>query len=124
VQDSDNRALGEFDLESGARDRERITKRGPRRGPKRWAGGGRAVEDLFGLERPPRHRSDTAESETGVRDRAVFDQQRRGRGGERELEGGSAALGDPFTVAGSAFKVELAQRTIVRILQTVSGVRS
>jgi xanthine dehydrogenase YagS FAD-binding subunit len=35
-----------------------------------------------------------------------------------------AALGDPFTVAGTAFKVELAQRTIVRILHTVSGVRS
>jgi CO/xanthine dehydrogenase FAD-binding subunit len=35
-----------------------------------------------------------------------------------------AALADPFTVAGTAFKVELAERTIVRILQTVSGVRS
>jgi CO/xanthine dehydrogenase FAD-binding subunit len=35
-----------------------------------------------------------------------------------------AALGDPFTVAGTAFKVELAERTIVRILHTVSGVRS
>ena len=35
-----------------------------------------------------------------------------------------AALGDPFTVAGTAFKVELAQRTIVRILQDVSGVQS
>jgi CO/xanthine dehydrogenase FAD-binding subunit len=35
-----------------------------------------------------------------------------------------AALGDPFTVAGTAFKVELAQRTIVRILHSVSGVRS
>ena len=34
-----------------------------------------------------------------------------------------AALGDPFTVAGTAFKVELAQRTIIRILHTVSGVR-
>ncbi|HEY2312941.1 MAG TPA: xanthine dehydrogenase family protein subunit M [Streptosporangiaceae bacterium] len=34
------------------------------------------------------------------------------------------ALGDPFTVAGTAFKVELAERTIIRILQTVSGVRS
>src|SRR6266550_2280276 len=32
-----------------------------------------------------------------------------------------AALGDPFTVAGTAFKVELAERTIVRILQDVSG---
>ena len=30
---------------------------------------------------------------------------------------------DPFTVPGTAFKVELAKRTIVRILQTVSGVR-
>jgi xanthine dehydrogenase YagS FAD-binding subunit len=35
-----------------------------------------------------------------------------------------AALRDPFTVSGTAFKVELAERTIVRILQTVSGVRS
>ena len=35
-----------------------------------------------------------------------------------------AALGDPFTVAGTAFKVELARRTIIRILQTVSEVRS
>jgi CO/xanthine dehydrogenase FAD-binding subunit len=34
-----------------------------------------------------------------------------------------AALDDPFTVAGTAFKVELARRTIVRILHTVSGVR-
>lgn len=35
-----------------------------------------------------------------------------------------AALPDPFTVAGTAFKVELAQRTIIRILHTVSGARS
>ena len=35
-----------------------------------------------------------------------------------------AALGDPFTVAGTAFKVELAQRTIIRLLHTVSGVPS
>ena len=35
-----------------------------------------------------------------------------------------AALDAPFTVAGTAFKVELAKRTIVRILQDVSGVRS
>jgi CO/xanthine dehydrogenase FAD-binding subunit len=34
------------------------------------------------------------------------------------------ALRDPFTVAGTAFKVELAKRTIVRILQTVSGAPS
>ena len=34
-----------------------------------------------------------------------------------------AALRDPFTVSGTAFKVELARRTIVRILHTVSGVR-
>jgi CO/xanthine dehydrogenase FAD-binding subunit len=32
-----------------------------------------------------------------------------------------AAISDPFTVPGTAFKVELAQRTIVRVLQTVSG---
>jgi len=35
-----------------------------------------------------------------------------------------AALADPFTVAGTAFKVELAQRTIVRTLHTVSGAPS
>jgi xanthine dehydrogenase YagS FAD-binding subunit len=35
-----------------------------------------------------------------------------------------AALRDPFTVPGTAFKVELAQRTIIRILRTVSEVRS
>ncbi|HWG63014.1 MAG TPA: xanthine dehydrogenase family protein subunit M [Streptosporangiaceae bacterium] len=34
------------------------------------------------------------------------------------------ALRDPFTVSGTAFKVELAQRTIIRVLHTVSGVRS
>jgi len=34
-----------------------------------------------------------------------------------------AALREPFTVPGTAFKVELAKRTIVRILQTVSGVQ-
>ena len=34
------------------------------------------------------------------------------------------ALRDPFTVPGTAFKVELAQRTIIRILRTVSGTRS
>ena len=34
-----------------------------------------------------------------------------------------AAIRHPFTVPGTAFKVELAKRTIVRILQTVSGVR-
>lgn len=32
-----------------------------------------------------------------------------------------AVIHDPFTVAGTAFKVELAKRTLVRILQTVSG---
>jgi xanthine dehydrogenase YagS FAD-binding subunit len=35
-----------------------------------------------------------------------------------------AALADPFTVAGTAFKVELAERTSVRILRTVLGVPS
>jgi CO/xanthine dehydrogenase FAD-binding subunit len=34
------------------------------------------------------------------------------------------ALRDPFTVSGTAFKVELAQRTIIRILHTVSGAPS
>jgi len=32
-----------------------------------------------------------------------------------------AAIQDPFTVAGTAFKVELAKRTLVRILETVAG---
>lgn len=32
-----------------------------------------------------------------------------------------AAIHDPFTVPGTAFKVELAKRTIVRILETISG---
>ena len=35
-----------------------------------------------------------------------------------------ATVRDPFTVPGTAFKVELAQRTIVRVLQTVSGAQS
>jgi xanthine dehydrogenase YagS FAD-binding subunit len=35
-----------------------------------------------------------------------------------------ATLPDPFTVPGTEFKVELAKRTIVRILRTVSGVQS
>jgi CO/xanthine dehydrogenase FAD-binding subunit len=34
------------------------------------------------------------------------------------------ALRDPFIVSGTAFKVELAQRTIIRILHTVSGGRA
>jgi xanthine dehydrogenase YagS FAD-binding subunit len=36
----------------------------------------------------------------------------------------AAAIQNPFTVPGTAFKVELAKRTIVRILETVSGVSS
>jgi xanthine dehydrogenase YagS FAD-binding subunit len=43
--------------------------------------------------------------------------------GETFRAAAQAALCDPFTVAGTAFKVELAKRTIVRILHTVSGVR-
>jgi CO/xanthine dehydrogenase FAD-binding subunit len=35
-----------------------------------------------------------------------------------------AAVQNPFTVAGTAFKVELAKRTLVRALQTVTGVSS
>jgi CO/xanthine dehydrogenase FAD-binding subunit len=34
---------------------------------------------------------------------------------------GEAAVADPFTVAGTAFKVELAKRTLVRALHTVTG---
>jgi len=33
----------------------------------------------------------------------------------------AAALRDPFTVDGTAFKVELAKRTIVRVLQDLAG---
>lgn len=43
--------------------------------------------------------------------------------GETFRTAAEAALGDPFTVAGTEFKVELAQRTITRILHTVSEVR-
>ena len=32
-----------------------------------------------------------------------------------------AAIVDPFTVPGTAFKVELAKRTIVRALETAAG---
>ena len=39
-------------------------------------------------------------------------------------EAAEAAITDPFTVPGTAFKVELAKRTLVRILQTVSGASS
>jgi CO/xanthine dehydrogenase FAD-binding subunit len=59
----------------------------------------------------------------------------RAREAEEILEGATAnestfraaaeaSIHDSFTVPGTAFKVELAKRTIVRILQTVSGVRS
>jgi CO/xanthine dehydrogenase FAD-binding subunit len=34
-----------------------------------------------------------------------------------------AAVSDPFTVPGTAFKVELAKRTLVRALQTVTGMQ-
>jgi len=36
-------------------------------------------------------------------------------------EAAEAALADPFTVPGTAFKVELAKRTIVRVLEDVSA---
>jgi xanthine dehydrogenase YagS FAD-binding subunit len=39
-------------------------------------------------------------------------------------EAAAAALDDPFTVPGTEFKVELIQRTVVRILRTLSGVPS
>jgi xanthine dehydrogenase YagS FAD-binding subunit len=45
-------------------------------------------------------------------------------GGRTFRAAAEAALVDPFTVAGTVFKVELAKRTIVRILQTVSGTGS
>jgi xanthine dehydrogenase YagS FAD-binding subunit len=40
------------------------------------------------------------------------------------LAAAEAAIRDPFTVPGTAFKVELAKRTIIRILQTVSRIQS
>jgi xanthine dehydrogenase YagS FAD-binding subunit len=40
------------------------------------------------------------------------------------LAAARAALREPFTVPGTAFKVELAEHTIIRILRTVSGARS
>ena len=44
----------------------------------------------------------------------------------RGLPGGGARprVRDPFTVPGTAFKVELAKRTLVRVLRTVTGVTS
>jgi xanthine dehydrogenase YagS FAD-binding subunit len=42
--------------------------------------------------------------------------------GESFRAAAEAAVGDPFTVPGTAFKVELAKRTLVRALQTVTGV--
>jgi CO/xanthine dehydrogenase FAD-binding subunit len=41
---------------------------------------------------------------------------------ERFRAAAEAAVRDPFTVPGTAFKVELAKRTLVRALQTVTGV--
>lgn len=43
-------------------------------------------------------------------------------GGESFRAAAEAAVRDPFTVPGTAFKVELAKRTLVRVLQTVTGV--
>ncbi|SFR29944.1 xanthine dehydrogenase YagS FAD-binding subunit [Lentzea waywayandensis] len=40
------------------------------------------------------------------------------------LAAAEAAIQDPFTVPGTEFKVELAKRTIVRVLRTVSGEQS
>jgi CO/xanthine dehydrogenase FAD-binding subunit len=42
--------------------------------------------------------------------------------GETFRAAAEAAVRDPFTVPGTAFKVELAQRTLVRALHTVTGV--
>ena len=39
----------------------------------------------------------------------------------RFREAAEAAVVDPFTVPGTAFKVELAKRTIVRALEMVAG---
>jgi xanthine dehydrogenase YagS FAD-binding subunit len=43
--------------------------------------------------------------------------------GEAFRAAAEAAVRDPFTVPGTAFKVELAKRTLVRVLHTVTGVR-
>ncbi|HEY6788217.1 MAG TPA: xanthine dehydrogenase family protein subunit M [Trebonia sp.] len=42
--------------------------------------------------------------------------------GEAFRAAAEAAVRDPFTVPGTAFKVELAKRTLVRVLHTVTGV--
>jgi CO/xanthine dehydrogenase FAD-binding subunit len=44
--------------------------------------------------------------------------------GETFRAAAEAAVRDPFTVPGTVFKVELAKRTLVRALHTVTGVRS
>ena len=43
--------------------------------------------------------------------------------GEAFRAAAEAAVRDPFTLPGTAFKVELAKRTLVRVLHTVTGVR-
>jgi CO/xanthine dehydrogenase FAD-binding subunit len=43
--------------------------------------------------------------------------------GEAFRAAAEVAVRDPFTVPGTAFKVELAKRTLVRVLHTVTGVR-
>jgi xanthine dehydrogenase YagS FAD-binding subunit len=56
----------------------------------------------------------------------AWDAERLLRGGPATGEAfraaAEAAVRDPFTVPGTAFKVELAKRTLVRVLHTVTGV--
>ena len=85
MQGSDDCALRELDLERGARDGERITERGLRRGLERSPGGGCAAQEPLGLESPPRNRPDAAECEAGAHDRAVCDRQ----GGAAEVSANS-----------------------------------
>ena len=54
---------------------------------------------------------------------AEDDPDRRDRESGAFRAAAEAAIQDPFTVPGTAFKVELAKRTIVRILQTISGIQ-
>ena len=78
----------------------------------------RGRHDRDGARRSRRRRDDAV---AGSRGRG--DPHRRARESDTFRAAAQAALRDPFTVSGTAFKVELAKRTIVRILQTVSGVR-
>ena len=81
------------------------------------------IEDGTIVRAAPRARRCRHDAVAGSRGRG--DSSRRtGHRPQRSGPRRRPRLRDPFTVAGTAFKVELAERTIVRILHTVSGVRS